>query len=409
MGETALVAVQLPNSQLVRELEKAWDRGEAVLPLDPKLPQPAVSMLVEELRPSALVDPSGCRPLPRSEPVADDVSLVVMTSGTSGRPKGVELSTRAMASAAEAVTTVLSSGRRWLCCLPLSRIAGLAILFRSQILGTKPVIHDKFDPTAIGREQDVDLISLVPAALARLLDARVDLSGYAAVLLGGGPIPPELLAKAKESGVRVVTTYGMTETCGGCVHDGIPLPAVSVAVEDERILIRGPILMNGYRLQPELTREHLADGWFRTSDRGRLDEDGRLAVYGRLDDVITTGGVKVSPVEVEEVLSRHPRVADAAVAGVPDEKWGQAVGALVVTVGNGAEEGRVSADALKEFVTAEAGSFHAPKVVRFVDRIPRNWAGKIVRQDVIAELLDDPEGKPGRRRGSPSRDATGQP
>jgi O-succinylbenzoic acid--CoA ligase len=385
MGDTALVAVRLPNSKLARELVRAWDQGLAVLPVDPALPEAEVGRILEELRPARLIDSEGRHDLVGGISVSDDVALVVTTSGTSGPPKGVELSHGALERSARAVMAGLEAdpGQRWLCCLPMSRIAGLAILVRSRICGTVPVIHDRFDEGLIAAERSTSLISLVPTTLGRLLDARVDLSSYSAVLVGGAAIPPTILDRARDAGARVVTTYGMTETCGGCVHDGWPLRGVEIATESDRILIRGPMLMNGYRLQPELSAEALVEGWLRTSDRGVVDENGKLRVLGRLDDVIITGGVKVSPTEVERLLCAHPHVADAAVLGVPDVEWGQAVAALVVPAGGQ----RPSLDELRSFIAARAGSHQAPKSMQLVREIPRDSGGKVQRRQALAQLF----------------------
>jgi O-succinylbenzoic acid--CoA ligase len=385
MGSTALVAIRLPNSRLAVELASAWDQGLAVLPVDPSLPEAEARRILQDLRPSLLIDQRGRHDLAGGIAIPDDVALVVTTSGTSGPRKGVELSRRALEQSADAVLAALEvgDGQRWLCCLPMSHIAGLSILVRSRVAGTAPVIHDRFDPRLIAAERTTTLISLVPTALGRLLDAHVDLSTYSAVLVGGAPIPPTLLKRARDVGIRVVTTYGMTETCGGCVHDGWPLPGVEVATESDRILIRGPMLMNGYRLQPDLSSEALVEGWLHTSDRGEVDEHGKLRVLGRLDDVIITGGLKVSPVEVESLLCTHPNVADAAVIGVPDAEWGQAMAALIVPAGG---EGP-SLEEVRRFIAERAGPHKAPKRMQLVREIPRDLGGKVQRRQALSHFI----------------------
>lgn len=385
MGETALAAIRLRNSILAGELARAWEDGLAVLPVDPALPMPEVRRMLDELRPSVLIDSEGRHDLPGGIPVSDEVALVVTTSGTSGSRKGVELSHAALEQSARAVMAGLKAGEgeRWLCCLPMSHIAGLSILVRSRLAGTEPVIHDRFNESLIAAEKTTTLISLVPTTLGRLLDRGVDLSKYSAVLLGGAPAPPKLLHRARQEGVPMVTTYGMTETCGGCVHDGWPLPGVEITTASDAILIRGPMLMEGYRLRPDLSAEVLLGGWLHTPDRGELDAGGKLRVLGRLDDVIVTGGLKVSPTEVETLLCTHPKVEDAAVVGVPDAEWGQAVAALVVP----SEGERPSLQELKTFIAERAGSHNAPKRLQLVREIPRNSGGKVQRRQALNHFL----------------------
>jgi len=331
MGETELAALRFPDRRgLATALLQAWDRGLAALVLDPETPAQEQRQILKRFKPSRLIEPEGESILPAGAPVSQDAALVVATSGTSGRPKGAVLTHRALKAAAAASQTRLghSSSDRWLCCLPLSHIAGLMTVVRSHLAGSTPVIHQTFDVEVVRAEQATKLISLVPTALFKLLEAGVDLSRYSAVLLGGAPASPELLNRAERAGAPVVTTYGMTETAGGCVYDGVPLDGMEVAIEStEQIIIRGPVLMSGYRLQPELSENALDGGWFRTADRGEIEPNGKLRIFGRMDDVIITGGLKVSPDEVESVLLSNPLIADAAVGGVPDDKWGQIVGA----------------------------------------------------------------------------------
>jgi O-succinylbenzoic acid--CoA ligase len=216
------------------------------------------------------------------------------------------------------------------------------------------------------------LTALVPTQLLRLLDAGVDLSHYRAILLGGAPASPTLLQRAASAGARVVTTYGMSETCGGCVYDGIPLDGVEVAVgPDRRVRVRGPVVMSRYRLAPELTSQALQDGWLVTSDVGSLDGDGRLAVHGRVDDVVVTGGENVVTTDVAAVLAAHPRIADAFVTGVPDEEWGQRLIAVIVPAGSPPDLAE-----LREWCRQALPAAAAPRGLVVVDEIPRLPSGK---------------------------------
>lgn len=373
-----LVALRLTGERLAGYLEKVWGAGDAALPLDPAMRPSEMKRLLAATRPAALITAGGAEGLPDPVPAADGVALVVMTSGTTGEPKGVELSHDALKASARASLDRLgaAAGDRWLACLPLHHIAGLSILTRSRLLGTAPVVHGRFDVDAFEAERDATLVSLVPTMLRRLLDAGADLARFKAVLLGGAAPALPLVRGARRVGANLVVTYGMTETCGGCVYDGRPLDGVEVCVGPEGgIAIRGPILMNGYRLDDDLTRAVVRDGWFHTSDAGIVDGGGTVRVLGRIDDMIVSGGKNVAPAEVEAALNEHPGIADAAVTSEPDEAWGERVVALVV-----AAAGRVAdAGALQAFLRERLAAYKIPKEIRFVPEIPRTRAGKVSR------------------------------
>lgn len=286
--------------------------------------------------------------------VDDDVALLVPTSGSTGAPKLVELTAACLTASARATAQVLGDGRWWLT-LPLTHVAGLQVVVRSLVAGREPSI----DPDGCA------FTALVPTQLHRLLDDPV-LRRFEAVLVGGAATPPELLAAARARGVRVVTTYGMTETSGGCVYDGRPLPGVRVEVTD-RVVLRGPVVARGY-----LGGERF-EGRFATADLGTLT-DGVLTVHGRADDVIVTGGEKVAPLAVEQVLSSHPDVVEVAVIGVPDEEWGERVVA-VVTV----REPLTLAQA-REHVASRLPRWYAPRELRVVAELPRLASGKVDRR-----------------------------
>jgi len=233
--------------------------------------------------------------------------------------------------------------------------------------------------------------ALVPTQLVRILDGGADavaaLASFDAVLVGGQATPPRLRERAAASSVRVVTTYGMSETCGGCVYDGVPLDGVQVRVEaDGRVWLGGPVLARGYRANPAATAtafraEDTGGRWFRTDDAGRLLSGGRLEVTGRLDGVILTGGLKVDPGAVESVLLRIPGVAEAAVFGVDDARWGQRVAAAIVL-----EPGsHLDADLARARVGAELAGHAAPRQVLVLDRLPLRGPGKPDR-DALARM-----------------------
>lgn len=257
----------------------------------------------------------------------EDVRLVVETSGSSGRPKQVLLSRGAVLASVAATEARLGGAGRWVLVLPPTYVAGVQVVCRSLVAGFDPV-------TAWPAGDEPWFTSLVPTQLHRMLDVPEDLAALRAahtVLLGGGPIDPGLRRRAEDCGVRVVATYGAAETAGGCVYDGLPLDGVALATgPDGRIRVAGPTLFDGYLDDPGLTAATLVDGWFLTSDAGRIDEDGRLTVLGRLDDMVVSGGVNVPAPAVAARLREHPAVRAAEVLGVHDEEWGQRLVAFVV-------------------------------------------------------------------------------
>ena len=292
--------------------------------------------------------------------------LVVETSGSTGSPKRVLLSREAVLASVAATARRLGSEGRWALRLPASYVAGLQVITRSLVAGHDPVLEGWGEATHT---------SLVPTQLRRMLgdpgEAR-RLAAMEVVLLGGGPIDPQLRQRAEAAGVRVVATYGMAETCGGCVYDGLALDGVAVALgRDGRIRLGGPVLFSGYDGEPAATAEVLVDGWFWTSDVGRLDEDGRLQVLGRLDDVVVSGGVNVPTPAVAARLREHPDVVDAAVVGVPDEEWGNRVVAFVV--------GALDLTTARDWVAGRHPRSWAPRELVVVDDLPLLPNGKLDR------------------------------
>jgi O-succinylbenzoic acid--CoA ligase len=287
--------------------------------------------------------------------VDDDVCLVVPTSGSTGEPKHVELTASCLLASGVATASVIGEGRWWLQ-LPVTHIAGLQVVLRS---GFDP------SPTADG----CDFTSLVPTQLVRLLDDP-RLPPLRAVLLGGAAASPSLLAAARDRGINVVTTYGMSETSGGCVYDGQPLPGVTVDVAD-RIVLSGAVVARGY-----LGGERF-DGRFVTSDVGRL-VDGRLEVLGRADDIVNTGGEKVAPLAVEQALAAHPSVVEVAVVGRPDPEWGARVVACVVL------RGPLTLEEARDWVGERLSRIAAPRELVVLDALPLLPGGKVDRLRLAA-------------------------
>ena len=267
----------------------------------------------------------------------DGTALVLGTSGSTGDPKRAVLPRRALLASADATHARLGGPGRWLLPMPAHHVAGTQVLVRSVRAGTDPVLLDGFTVESFAAAAAATTgarryTSLVPTQVRRLLDAGHGplLASFDAVLVGGAATPPALLAAARAQGVRAVTTYGMTETCGGCVYDGRPLDGVRVELDaDGTILLGGPTVAVGYLGDPGRTAAAFDAGRFRTGDLGRLD-DGVLHVLGRADDLINTGGLKVAPRVVEDAASALPEVREAVALGLPDDEWGQVVALAVV-------------------------------------------------------------------------------
>ncbi len=302
--------------------------------------------------------------------------LVVETSGSTGDPKRVLLSRSALRASADATAARLGGPGQWLLNLPPTYVAGLQVLFRSVRAGTEPVVQQHGFVEAAARMSGARrYVSLVPTQLRRMLDdpaATAALRDVSTVLVGGAHVPADLRARAAAADVPVVATYGMSETCGGCVYDGVPLDGVALAVgAGGRVRIGGPVLFDGYDGRPDLTGEVLGDGWFTTQDLGRIDHDGRLEVLGRVDDVVLSGGVNVPGPAVAARLREHPEVAEAEVVGVPDAEWGQRVVAAVV--------GGIGLDQARDWVAAAHPRAWAPKQLLTLDALPVLANGKVDR------------------------------
>jgi O-succinylbenzoic acid--CoA ligase len=284
---------------------------------------------------------------PVQTPGFDDAVVVVRTSGSTGTPKATVLTVEALAASSMATALALKGEGQWLLALPVQYVAGLQVLVRSLFAGTRPWAMDlsegftpeAFTAAALELTDKIRFTSLVPTQLQRLLDSPASetlavLRRFNGILLGGAPASAELLQAARDAGLRVVTTYGSAETCGGCVYDGVPIEGVEVKVSDTgRILLGGDTIAAGYLDDPDLTADAFIeeDGlrWFRTNDLGSIDAEGILTVLGRADDVVITGGVKVSASHVQAELEKLDGVTAAFVTGVPSEEWGQAVAAYV--------------------------------------------------------------------------------
>ena len=371
------------------------DRGPALLPVPADDPA-RTRLLVDAMRPG--------------EPVDDRAALVVSTSGSTGTPKGAMLSAAALAASAAATDAALGGPGRWLLALPAHHIAGLQVILRSLRAGHEPVVMDVtggFDPAAVpaaveactgtgpgsgpggsGRANTRAYTSLVPGQLAKVLDegppeAAAALARLDAVLLGGAAAAPDLLDRAADAGIRVVRTYGMSETAGGCVYDGVPLAGVEVEIDDDegRVWLAGPQVALGYRNAPGHPAFARA-GRFRTDDAGRVGPDGRLRILGRLDEALSVGGLTLLPQALEDAFRRHAAVVDVVVVGIPDPRLGTRPVAAV-TLRSGA-----TPDELRAHVTGLLGERSAPAAVAVVGALPTLPGGKVDRRAVAAGFVD---------------------
>ncbi|MCW2737039.1 AMP-binding protein [Nocardioides sp.] len=311
--------------------------------------------------------------------------LLIETSGSTGRPKGVVIPRRAVLASVDASARRLGESGRWLLALPSSYVAGVQVIVRSLVAGHEPVVVDGLDvgrAAASDRTDTPVFVSLVPTQLHRIMGDAEQLAALArchTVLVGGGGLDGDLRRRAEDHGVHVVATYGSSETAGGCVYDGLPLDGVGVTIGAEgRVRIAGPTLFSHYDADPELTSETLVDGWFLTSDAGRLDEDGRLQIVGRTDDVVISGGVKIPLPAVAERLRQHLMVDEAEVFGLPDAEWGQRLVAVIVGTASDAE--------LRDWISMVHPRSWAPRSFVRAGSLPLLPNGKVDRQSIQAGL-----------------------
>ena len=402
-----LRVLPVPGGRAVTEVFPALegvlaDRGPAWLPVPADDPA-RTRLLVTSQRPG--------------EPIDDRAALVVSTSGSTGTPKGAMLPADALGASAAATDSFLGGPGRWLLALPAHHIAGLQVILRSLRAGYAPTVMDVtggFEPAALPSAVECALAgaprvytSLVPGQLAKVLDEgppeAVDaLARVEAILLGGAAAAPGILARASDAGIRLVRTYGMSETAGGCVYDGLPLEGVEVRIEGDddgpdddksddddkardlptgRVWLRGPQVALGYRNAPD----HPAfarPGWFRTDDAGRIGSDGRLRIVGRLDEAISVGGLTLLPQTVEDALRGHPAVVDVVVVGIPDARLGARPVAAVTL------RSPATADDLRAHVRAELGAHSAPARVAVLTALPTLPGGKVDRRSVARAFAD---------------------
>ncbi|MCU1358880.1 MAG: menE [Ilumatobacteraceae bacterium] len=362
-----LVAIDLPaGPQFLDLLHRSWDRGDAVMPIDQRLPEAARRQVIAAARPTRLATATDFASLD-GDPVDDGDALVMSTSGSTGTPKAVVLTHDALTASARSTSRRLdvTADDHWLACLPVSHIGGFTVITKAMATGSRLTVLPGFDADAVmaAARRGATLVSLVSTALA-----RIDPTAFRVIVLGGSRPPADRPP-------NTVATYGMTETGSGIVYDGVPLDDVEVRIADDgEIMARGPMLLRCYR---DGSTPVDADGWLHTSDIGKWADDGRLQVHGRRGDLIITGGENVWPDAVERVLAEHPLVADVAVAGVDDPEWGQRVTVWIVPADRSAPP---TLPQLRDWCGDVLPMFMAPKQVVLVDSLPRTPLGKVQRQ-----------------------------
>ena len=379
------VALALPSAELVVALHGCLLLGAVAVPIDLRLTEAeqalraAHASVVLDAVPAQAGGAGGAGAVRGPRRVDPDATATLMfTSGTTAGPKPVALNYdnwlwNALGSA---LALGLDPEETWLCPMPLAHVGGLSIQIRSAVYGTTVLLHERFDTqrtldALMDPAERVTLVSLVPTMLSRPLDAGLEAPPtLRRVLLGGGPIAPALLARARGARVTVSPSYGMTEACSQIATDGVALLGTELEIaRDGEILVRGRTVAAGALA---------ADGWLHTGDLGAFDAAGRLVIAGRKADTIVTGGENVAPTEVEAVLLEHPDVVDAAVFGRADPEWGEAVVAQVV-LADGADG---APEALRAHCAARLAPFKVPKRFEPVGGVPRGVTGKLLRREL---------------------------
>jgi O-succinylbenzoic acid--CoA ligase len=383
MATDELVVIDLPpGPPWVELVTQLWLEEVPFLPLDHRFTDRERRSIVARARAQFVRDAGGETLLADAVPVTPGVAIVMPTSGTAGEPKLVELHRVAVVVAVTRSAKRLGAtpGAPWVCPLTPAHIGGLLVLLRAAILGAPVTMHERFDPARLVHDgEGAAFASVVPVMVRRLVETGLGLHGLT-LLVGGDGLEEETAAAARTRGARLVTTYGLTETCGGFTYDGMPLDGTDVRIAEGGIEVAGSTLMEGYRLDPAATgAAFTTDGWFRTGDLGSIDDDGRLSVHGRVDDLILTGAEKVWPEEVERVLSAHPKVAEVAVAGRPDPEWGAHVCAFVVPA---TMDGPPTLEELRSHAAERLARFKLPRELRLVPAIPRTSTGKVRRGEL---------------------------
>ena len=363
-----LVALDMPASQIfVDQVQRAWSNGDAVLPIDQRLPPTGKKLLLDAMAPSEVIDASATSSsLPNGRPLQEGDALVIASSGSTGSPKGIIHTHSSLLAGAQASASrlQLTADDHWLVCIPVSHVGGFSVITRALHTGAALTLHPSFDATAVqeASTHGVTHTSLVATALS-----RIDTSLFRTILLGGSSAPNNLPS-------NVITTYGMTETGGGVVYNGMPLDNVEAKIVEGEIHLRCPMLMRAYRDDQAMIPN---DGWYSTGDMGAINDRGTVSVYGRKTDMIITGGENVWPSVVENSLTSHSVVKEVVVRGAPDTAWGQRVVAYVVLNDSLGASNAALLSNLREHVRQTLPAFCAPQQVVVLSQISRTSLGKV--------------------------------
>ncbi|MET0911075.1 MAG: AMP-binding protein [Ilumatobacteraceae bacterium] len=339
------------------------------------------------------------------EPAADDLLYLMYTSGTTGRPKGaMHTHATTLAAAAGAVEAMdYRPGDRYLNVMPLFHVASLAMVNICLRRRCTMVLGRAFDPVGVWRSIErfrIDAMMAVPAmltAMAQTFDPALDTSSLRVLSSGAAPVPLPLLEQYRDLGIDIIQAYGLTESGGavsvldagdavdhlGSAGKALLTLEMRIASESGEIIIRGPAVTIGYWNRPEATAEALVDGWFHTGDVGVVDDDGFLTIRDRLKDMLISGGENVYPAEIESVLFQHPDIVDVAVIGIPSERWGESVCAVIVA-GDTLDTAELVA-----WSRERLAGFKVPKAVQRVDVLPRNASGKVLKHELRARFAQD--------------------
>ena len=382
-----LLAVDVPAGPAwVPLLHRLWSEGVAFMPLDERLAEPERRRLLDLARPAAVLGAGGTTVFAGAAPVDPEVAVVMATSGTGGAPRLVELSRAAVQAAIAGSRVALARAGHapdapLVSCLTPAHIGGLLVLLRGELADppSSVTVHERFDVARLGRDTPPGAsLSLVPAMVRRLVRAGADVTRFGPMLVGGGGLDPADRARAEALGATIVETYGLTESCGGVVYEGLPFEGTRLRLGDElRIELLGPTVMQGYRHDGAATGAAFdVRGWLRTGDAGTIDDDGRLHVIGRLDEAIRTGAETVWPAEVERAIASHPKVFEVAVAGRPHPDWGEQVVAFVVprTI-----DDPPSLVELRDHASETIARHKTPRELVLIAELPRTPGGKLRR------------------------------
>lgn len=372
-------SAQRPNS-IVNAIFNTWDQGHAVSVLPGNYPSSLLDEFIIKVDPTQVVSTSNViseRKLAIVE--TPDLAAVVLTSGTTAKPKPVELSFESMQNSVNALYefTSLDTSDSWLCCLPPYYIAGLSIFARSYINESELVFHESFDIERIRADiKSVQAISLVPNQLLKLLDAKIDLTSLKTILVGGSSVHKNLLSRCE--GLNIHLTYGMTETWGGICHDGAIFPNSYARIVQGEIEIKTSSLMSGYRHDFPLTQSRItSDGWFRTLDRGEL-VDNRLNVFGRADEIINSGGIKIDPHQLETTIVNLIPIDEFIVCSTQHEILGECVTLCVLSK----DADLVDISKLRSDLKKDMPSTHLPLKIATIDKFIKNQNGKLNRKQI---------------------------